>query len=316
MATRTPPRISLTAYKDYLRAIRYCIAHRYGHLPHQLAAVAEAVEQQPGYLRIKHKRVARWERVAQLLNTAWQTEVALNLPRFSSDEGVRALSIHWGTIQLYYAVYCSASAWLEAVHGNTAPQKHRATLNTLASCAARHHVFPVPWSAVCVCHKPQSFSGIDGHQPKPIRTVRSPSYNDYLDYICTALKAVRDRDLKDKALRWKKDNGLDEARPLPRGRRALLDGDLCATSLFDFLWHLRVRAQYGDAEFLMLGREHAAQATDFYECLWRVASATLLVFEKLTVAVAGREPMLVLVADLLRRSETAAETVGVRVAHW
>jgi hypothetical protein len=319
---RTPPNISLTAHKNYLRAIRYALALEYGTGSQQLEAIAKDIEELPGFSKICIRTPERPDVVRSLINTAWQTEVAINVPRFSaSDSGLRAISIHWATIQLYFAVHGAACAWLQA-RNDASPRDHRAALNTLSTFATgRTQLIPEPWNYACSSWSTASFcGGLLAHSRQYANPVRSPQFTSQSvrDYICCALRSVREDDLTRRLNQWRRDTKYGTDKRLPRGVRKQVDdhGRFLPTTLFDYFHNLRLRANYGDAEFLMLGEQHVEEAEYYYENLWRICSATLLLFEKLLAAFWGRANIVEAAQDIVKRSSTAQRTVGNRIDLW
>lgn len=310
---KTPPYISFTVYRNYLRAIRYILARHYGSGADQLAALADAVHERPTYQRIRQRTHGRTERLASLLDIAWQTEVALNLPSLIQDDELSAISIQWGTIQLYYAVYNAAAAWLEAMQGPTAPKTNRTVLRTLADFASTRALFPLPWGTACRSCTPVSFCGeLAGYEPDTVKPVRSPTLDDAVDFLCLALKSVRKRELDRRVADWKRANAR---RRIHTAERAELD-DFEPMTVFDFLWMLRVRATYVDAEFFGLGTKYQDEAVNFHECLCRIGAASLLLFEMLLVAAYGKAHVLRVAEAFLERSTHGPSTLGRRVDLW
>lgn len=311
---RTDPHISFAAYRDYLRAVRYVLAREYGEGPDQLPALSAAIDQRPACQHIRPLTHARPDRLAGLITIAWQTEVALNLPRLMKDEEFAALSIHWGTIQLYYAIYSAASAWLEAMLGESAPKDHRKVLNVLADYATNRAMFPLPWGAACGSCSPVAYCGeTQGYQPQYVNPLSSPDYENALDLLCLSLKTTREQELEKRIADWKHQH---HKKRIPRAERERLDQRLAPTTVFDFLRRLRVRANYVDAELFLAGSEYEGDASRFHESLCRIGRASLLLFEKLLAKAYGRGNMARLADDFLNKSRYGGSTLGERRPYW
>jgi hypothetical protein len=311
---QTPPGISFAAYTNYIRAIGYVLDGQFGSGARQLATLATAMQSRPAYQSIQRRGHARPERVAGLLNIAWQTELALNLPRLIREEHLASVTIHWGTIQLYYAVHCAACAWLEAMEGPTAPDSHRAALRALSHHASVAGMFPLPWGLACrSCAPVVSFCGeIPNYQPSPVNVLATPGPGNALDYLCLALKKTREWQLGQRVDRWKRDNKRLRISPM---ERSLQDG-FSPTTVFDFFWKLRLRINYQDAEFFTVAHQYPTDAVRYHRGLCQIAAASLLVFEKLVAAAYGRGSLASVAKKLLDRSDTSKQTVGQRVNLW
>ncbi len=313
--TKTDPHISFVAYHNYLLAVRYLLGRKYDSGDAQLAALSQTIEERPAFQRMQQRRHARRERLAGLMSIAWQTEVALNLPCLldGEDGEFAALSTHWGTIQLYYAVYSAASAWLEAMQGESAPKDHRAVLNVLADYAATKALFPLPWGAACRCCSPVEYCGeAEGYTPKYINPLSSAGYETALDRLCLALKTTREQELERRVAEWKRER---RRKRISRPEREKRD-NFAPTTLFDFLWRLRVRANYVDAELFLAGGEFEQSAVSFLDCLCRIGSATLLLFEKLLAKSYGKVHIEALADQFVERSRYGRMTVGRRRPYW
>ncbi len=296
-----------------MSAIGYVLDGEFGPGPSQLTTLASAIESRPAYQSIRRRAYAQPERLAGLLSIAWQTELALNVPSLIHEEDLASLSIHWGTIQLYYVVYCGACAWLEAMQGSSAPDSHRAALNSLSHHAVNQRVFPLPWGAACRSCTPAAFCGeAASHQPAPVNVLKSPPRSRALDYLCLALKKTREWQLGTRVDQWKKDHAR---RRISRAEKCLQDG-FPPTTVFDFLWKLRVRTNYQDAEFFAVAQQYTADAVRYHRALCQIAAASLLLFEKLLVAAHGKATVARLAQGLLDRSATSQSTLGRRLSLW
>jgi len=301
------------AFANQMSAVRYILAREYGVGRAQLPALSKAIEERPAFRRISRRPTARPARVAALITNAWQTELVLNLPRLVKDSPISALSLQWSTVQLYYCVYGAASAWLEAKCGLTAPASHSAFLRTIADHVMKG-VFPSPWGAACSSCRPVSFCGeIAGHNLQPINLQDRPSYADARDFLCSALRWTRESQMEEPVGTWKRDHGRSR---IPRNERADLDARLRETTIFDFLYMLRRRANYADAGFFMEGIGHPGEAARFHVALSRIGAASLLLFEKLLCATYGKKPMRELAEDFVGRSDFAKRLLGARVDLW
>jgi hypothetical protein len=66
-------------------------------------------------------------------------------------------------------------------------------------------------------------------------------------------------------------------------------GRIPATTLFDFMWRLRTRSDYREAESFLEGISLTSYAVSYHHSISIVTSATMATLEVLIVAYAGRE---------------------------
>lgn len=271
------------------------------------------IEKLPRYFDLPNISVGDSGRIRSLVRIAWQTEVVLRRPRITNDEELSILSIHWGTIQLYYAVYSAAAAWLESARGKDAPKRRRAVLNVLSDVACKDGLFPLPWGAACHSYLPVSFCGtLAGHTPEKVSHLSSPGPGEELDLLCLALKATRRKRLEENLEVWKAKNKM---RRVPRRKKVELDQFTC-TTVFDLLWDMRVYATYKDAEPFAFASRWPSDAVKYMESLCRIVAPSLLLFEKLLARSYGRSNLNALASEFIENFAYANDTVGLRIALW
>jgi len=301
------------AFSNQMSAVRYILAQEYGAGRGQLPALSNVIEGRPAFLKMQRRSHARPARLAALITNAWQTELTLNLPRLVTHDQLSVLTIQWGIVQLYFSIHSAASAWLEAMCGPTAPASHAAFLRTLEDHVSKG-TFPLPWGAACRSCSPLSPSGeIAGHHFTAPDLQDRPCYADARDFLCAALRWAREGQLAESVDRWKRDHGRSR---ISRAKKAELDGKLRETTVFDFLYQLRRRANYADAGFFMEGVRHPGEAARFHVALSRINAASLLLFEKLLCATHGKRTMTELAESFVGRSDFARRLVGSRVDLW
>jgi hypothetical protein len=317
MSRRTDPELSYRTYKHYLLSIGYLLDNHYGVGRNQLASLSDAIEQCRAFQRLKAKAPRDTERVKSLIHIAWQTEITLRLPEIASGNASRpelsALCSHWGTIQLYYAIYTAAAAWLKATRGDSAPQNHATTLTVLADSLVDKGATPLPWGIACYSYKPPRFFGLESYQPNQISHLRPPSPQTSLDYLCLALKTTRGRDLDKHVSIWKQQH---KTKSIPSEERQRIDDKCRPTTIFDFLWRLRYRVNYVDAALFLAGSKNKEGAARFHRSLCLIAHTSLLLFEKLLAKSWSRKAMYELANDFVTQWPYAEVTVSKRRTYW
>ena len=111
-----------------------------------------------------------------------------------------------------------------------------------------------------------------------------PDLYTFYPRLATMLATTRDLRLERLRKEWLRQK---HRRRMPAAEKRSMAGRLHPTTVFDYLWRLRIRANYGDVSaFLMSGVDDQAHAR-FHEGLVTLASATCLLLESLIVAQVG-----------------------------
>ena len=250
------------------------------------------------------------------LRNAWSTETVLYLPR--SLGGVEAVAIanHWTSIQAYYALYSLARAFLSIRDGQQPMPSHRHVLNQMADVVRHRRLFPPPWGATCEgcensftpCSFPQDadlhdFSAIGRKRPEDAVEFDLQGAKDYT-------KATNRRKLAD----WRSTN---KRRRVPAAIREQKGVDTKPTTLFDFLYRIRIKSNYLDADAFAAGLIRPGEALAFGEAIALLVSASMLVLETLIDCMLGGGRLRG-VADefLLTAPRIADENLGLRLPFY
>jgi len=114
-----------------------------------------------------------------------------------------------------------------------------------------------------------------------------PTFEDFYPRFAKMLDSTRTQRLERNRREWLARSGRKR---MPRAEKEAAASRLHPTTVFDYLWRLRIRSNYGDVSaFLMSGvddRSHAA----FHRGLVTLASGTCLLLQSLIVAYVGPGP--------------------------
>lgn len=274
-------------YKNYLQSLSLYIATHYGSGANCFSALRETCIQHgvlAGAQKLAHD-TGRLEEIKKLLFNAWSTELVLALPSTISAEFVKYAN-HWSPVQAYYAVYLALQAYFRSIPLAPPPRDHSGSLRTISARIKGGNVFPPFWN-VCCEGEPRLVaanyinlpSGISVVQINPLTT---PALNDFWSRYAMMLRTTRqkqfDKKLKEAAKQFKTKEGKPRKRFRPQQKAAVLSG-VHATTIFDFLYRLRIRSNYEDADAFILGTMGQADAREFNEALRLVTSSTLFLIE-------------------------------------
>jgi hypothetical protein len=233
--------------------------------------------------------------IARALRNAWATEVAMALPRAinTGDDRFIAASLHWLGPQAYYAVYQAGLATILA-KGAPLPASHQAFLKSTHSQFTEKGMLPSPWDAACehgtVDKGSHSYTGcIQGGKPAP-NTLFPGDLDDATRVMCLALKTTRDRrfeEVKEALLKRKevKTKAGKPAKQLTMTRQNTMYDAMSPTTTFDFLYRLRIRSNYRDADTFL--SQNVGDVQPFYEELTDLARCTLHAIESLALLALG-----------------------------
>jgi hypothetical protein len=279
-----------TVHYNYLESIDQFLGMAYGtgnKQPQQLIASQRSM---PGYRRIRRRRPTSTVELRRLLSISWASEMQLRLADVGG-EGFLRYSNAWAPVQAYYAVYMSIHAWLATIGMSGLVDDHTSTLRTAAAHLIDRGLLPHPFNMTCEGSPELGTRQINGAPAgAPVddhfENLAAPRISDFYPRFAKMLDSTRDVRLDRLRRDWLKKNGRKRA---PREIKLKQAERLHPTSVFDYLWRLRIRANYGDVSaFLMSGvgdRGHAG----FHAGLVTLTSSLCLLVQSLVVAQVGPE---------------------------
>jgi hypothetical protein len=226
-------------------------------------------------------------RLGQLLRNAWLTEIQLCIP--AENEDILPYANHWIPVQSYYSIYLAIRAYFLA-SGQSVSNDHATSLRTIATeIYSRSELYPLPWKVLCVGNPdeplPQLFSCPVGVSINQISNLTSTSKVPFWDYYSLLMKTTRARHLETLCNEWKKNNG--KKRISPQAKKHCIE-KLCPTSFFHFIYRLRLRSNYQDADPFLLTSADTDGAKDFYFAIKNVVWWSMFLFEALTAKYIGK----------------------------
>lgn len=272
---QTQQRIRFTTYLHYVKSFEQFLTKNSEE--RTLKSTLESIDLR----RIQSRPEAPLEQIEKQLRNAWLTECQLS--QHAENTEMVSVANHWAPVQLYYAVFLSAQAYTLA-SGQPLHLTHRSCLRLLASeIKSRPGLFALPWGVSCINATSNSEHGFVG-LPTSVKldrhsTLASPKLELFWNYYCQALRTTRERLIEECAKKWKKQN---KRKRLPSGKRLKLDENFHPTTLFDFLYRLRIRSNYQDADSFLLTLEDTEAALEFNRALQCVGFWTCALLETLT----------------------------------
>lgn len=237
----------------------------------------------------------------RFLIIAWNTEY-LSKSNISPEIEIIKISNQWRPIQAYYSIYSAGEAVSYVLDG-TLVESH-------SKCIAKLNSFFVdrvrmrPW---CFCYSGSTRKGVvSKNLPSDVTPVNNLSRRSaHADIIATCVRAEHR-------------NRIDEFEPRKlsitqrkRGEKKLLKVDYNPgyTTLLNFLYRLRIKSNYKDAE-IFISDSPDEYIKKFSENLASIVNATLLLFEIIIVRRWGKDNFIRLAESYLKSSRYNKENGG------
>lgn len=271
--------ISSRVYNHYLTSYRHVMEELYGANGSLLGNVKDGVLSAPGYKNLNGAPRPH-HLYAKALSNAWSTEVALNLAGLLEDPELVATANHWATIQAYYAVSHLLRAFVATRDGRSPEPRHVWLLEQIGDTMASRHLLPAPWNVIC--SGPEAayqYPNLPSHVDLPaFSPMARPRPEHAWSSVCMALRTTRERRIRDRVGDWKK--GQRKKRITAEERKRVGEKTK-PTTLFDFLYRLRIRSNYSDADAFAAGILQPSEAVQLNESLRYIVSSTMFTLELL-----------------------------------
>ena len=247
------------------------------------------------------------------LRNAWGTELLLAMSSHwdVDDEFVR-LTNTWGVVQTYYVGYHVTQALILA-RGDERPSSHPKTQSMFSSLWTARRVNLPPWtlgysssgatnvpSGVSVNPEIHGWSRCNDETSwslaaKALRTSR----NDKIEEVCRTKRAEKQRERRKAWSDEERARIAEGKRPrkpgpitLPRltvAEKLACERNVRAYTLLDYLYRLRIRANYEDAALFTDGPTEDVQSMQLHRHLRYLAASTSLVTELRVRELVGRQ---------------------------
>jgi hypothetical protein len=250
------------------------------------------------------------------LSHAWGVERLLDANQEAkNDDVVLRLANNWVCIQAYYVFYHATQALLVA-KGHPRPDSHPKTQASFINLWADRRVELAPWTfvrhpvrsplipdGVALDDRISNLSHCDEHTAwslcyKALKTTRE-------DFRADAFEKKRKDKQRDRRKAWDAEEQARKAAgrkprkpptfPLPvltPDEKAAIDVGLRPYSVMDYLYRLRIKANYEDADMFVDGPTRDTESVRAYNALCNLASATLFLSELSIIRIWGRDSFL------------------------
>lgn len=280
-------------YSHYLAGAAGLIKQTYGSDAKELyAATFAAATKLTASIGGRQISDSERESAHRNLRGAWNTLLLLDHQANSTD-GAHEIKNAWTPVQAWYAVHNALSA-LIAVQTPTARFKHSLSRQEAAKLITNRQLMPYPWGIHVRSDWSQKLDHhFHGHMNHPgvtaVSNLAIPRPETYEAHFRNLLSTTADQACRDKfsSARKAKEQAGHAAR-LSAAEKQAICSDVGATTLFDFLYRLRVRANYGDIDTFVIGCSSALEARRFTRDLLIVADTSTAIVEAILMRYLGK----------------------------
>ncbi len=295
-----------TVNKNYLQALNAFLAFTYGRREKMYEGLRKAVDTHPPYIRIA-RGTPDLEEVRRYLLLSWTSEIQLHLPEQMGFDAIIGYANAWAPVHAYYSVFGGLQAWFAANRLSGNADSHAATLASIANMIKLRNLFPEPWNLLaegCPMRGEKKHlnvpTGVDCTSHVEVLSIPTPFGKDptfWLRYG-TWLRTTREARLTAREEEWKKAKRKSRVSPAERTRIA---SRLSPTSLFDCLWRLRIKSNYGTIDPYLVKHITQSDHMVFNSALCTVTRATLGLLELYVMRRVGRGSYEKIAGDFVRQ---------------
>lgn len=243
----------------------------------------------PAFKDLQRSKKIDFGQLKQSLYRGWLTLKALKLLPVSDYPELATTANFWAPVQAYYAAHGLGMAALVAL-GDNPPQNHR-SFRAAATNQIVNRLLPYPFNIRCKGN-PSEKKGVavafencsvDVAKVRKTSSLENPFYSNQEALIAKALMTTRNRLLAEmfNDARRKKIKKGKIRRNLPSSEKTQIAGKLHPTSIFDFLYRIRVRSNYDDPEMYIYGQGDEATAQNHYRNLLSLTGSLAAVLERI-----------------------------------
>lgn len=283
--------LKFDVYQRYLENITTFIGKQYGSLDSYI----QFIKSKTNLLR---KRDITYDisYIQRFLYISWNTEYLLSFNDHSTNTDILRINNQWKPIQAYYSIYASAETAIYCIDKKV--ENHTVCIQKFSEFFAQRNDMKdvVPWS--------YAFIGYEGNK-KVLSTIKAINFpNDII--IPNALKANDIEPMQSIAccLRAEHRNRIEDWQKPNKSRTYKYQYDPGFTTLMHFLYRLRIKSNYKDAELFMV-EAPTEMIKSFSSNLTFIVYVTNILFEMITAKAIGKDKFIEIVDNFLNKNKEA-----------
>lgn len=279
MAEANEAGFALETYRNYVRAWKLAIEREYEGGPETVEiSIRRRQEGLPSFKKMQGGGQYSPQLASEYCR-AKLTLIAMERLPVDTFSGLAATANLWLPIQAYFAVQAMGNA-LYIASGQEVPGNHRAFLAAFSRNIVQY--LPFPFNALCIGGPTVmdfTFKNILTSPDEVLsqNQLEDPKYSEGHRFLGKSLSTTRERSLSaifDNARSRNVKKGRTRRR-LMGDEKCRISGSLHSTSIADFLYRMRRRANYDDPNMYLKAFEDVAGEVDHYRLLLNL-SKTLI----------------------------------------
>lgn len=218
----------------------------------------------------------------------------------------------WTPAKAWYAIHHDFTALLPFVSPGAKRLDHDLTTSEAAKLVARQKLLPPPFSHWVLGAPPETkYPSLEG-PPQPISNLSDPRSTEFADQIALLLRSTAEERLELRRRKWLREN--PQRKRLSPGTRKEWARALKETTIFDFMYRLRLRVNYQDADTFVVGAPSDDTARWFAGNLLLVTDSLMAAVEAvLCTYVDAQEIIKIANAYGAKRRSDSSDPVGRRL---
>jgi len=283
-------KIKFEVYTNYLWGLSYYIKQKYPSYSDIKSVVKISQKDNISCSNI--------EEVRKFLFNSWNSERILNAPtEYKTGNSFLKFANHWSPVLGYYSIFlCFQSLLIAANEGVIL--RHEVFLEKVSSYIKKQKFpFIYPWDILCdgcSYYKAENFNfTVDRGEILTLSSLCNPSRVNEAVFMAKILRTTRTKQESYREGRWKEEGRFrTKKEDIPKknyGRKEKLavSQSIAPTSIFNFLYRLRLRSNYEDADIFFLGDRDESDVNNYFFSLQNITSYTLFFIETIIRQLVG-----------------------------
>jgi hypothetical protein len=266
----------------------------------------------PAFQKINRKPLHDNDSLTKYLYLSWASEIQLRMGALTDTFMLRYTNC-WAPVHAYYSIYMLVQAWFLCMGEERFPDNHTDSLRMISNQLKQRRLLPQPWSVLCSgCPQTDKVSypnlPDDADSTSHIEVLSRPTVEDFWPRYCKMLRTTREKRLESSLNEWKRQNNRKK---MYAHEKEAVANNVAPTTLFDFFWRLRIRANYRDVSTFLMSSVDEQWHQEFSRSLLTLTESTCVLLSNLIVKYSGsRSYLSALEAFLANQLISAPEIFG------
>lgn len=304
--------IKFEVYTNYLCGLDYFIKKRYPSCEIIAALLPESPQND----------VFDLDKVRRFLFNSWNSERILCFPGEIEEQGFYLkFANHWSPVLAYYSIFLAFQG-LFLSQGKRPVLQHDIFLSTLSSCIKKNTLaLQFPWNLLCTgstYYNLESYNfNVVGSDVKCFSPLSNYSRENEAVFMAKLLKTTRTKqeEYREEQYRKRKEFLNKDGTPkmkFNKRTKLAINERIHPTSVFDFLYRLRLRSNYEDADIFFLGERDNTSITNYFRAILGITNHTLFSVETLIKRNIGKKNFYLIIDSFKSNSPVMKSGIFVR----